>query len=255
MIYSEDMLDQIPFSIGVIVASDGEEAGAFYANHPEPDTMWPIEEFPVAEYNNIGGKKVYFAISGPGLIDAACATQELISNYGPDLIIKVGLAGGLTHYEKKGEVYVIDNVIDASYREASIGNPFMRSFTPDRMWRLDRGLVWSASKILDAEIRTIATTNYFVKECSAKKELGDGMDKSELSTLYPSAGLVDMESAAVARVCMRNNVPCVIIASVTDSYTEGVESYHERAWSISSNILMPALEALLRELEIVPEGL
>lgn len=252
MIKVKNNLDRTPFSVGLIVANDWEEADAFHANHPEPNTIWPMEGFPVAEYEDIGGKRVYFTATGPGLIDSACATQELISEFSPDLIVKFGLAGGLTHNDKKEQVYVIDKVIDASYRVPLDGRLRGRHTDEKRIWELDRGLVWMASKVLDAETRTIATTNYFVKECGSEKKLGDGMDKSELSALFPSAGLVDMESAAVARVCMKNNVPCIIIASVTDFYTEGIERYHEQAWSVSSRILIPALETLLRELEIIP---
>lgn len=246
----EDTVErETTFSVGVVVACEGEEAEAFYANHPEPDTMWPMTGFPVAEYSDIRGKRVYFMITGPGLIDAACATQELISDFGPDLIIKVGLAGGLTPYERRGEVYVVEGAIDASYNAP--GSIPGQHGEESRIMRPDEGLALLASQILDAETRVVATTNYFVKECGVRKKLGDGMDKSELHALCPSAGLVDMESAAVIRVCNRNELPCIVIAGVTDDYREGVESYNEQARSISEDILVPALDILLQRVNII----
>lgn len=233
--------------VAVVVACKGEESDAFF-------DRWGEGEFhgggyDVFRYEGTEERpEVFMMITGAGLIDAAGGTQYIIDRFSPDVVIKVGLVSGATKREELGKTYLVDGAIDASYNISVFGNlPGQHTGSGSVEWG-DKELTKKLAKRLGMEVRLGATTNYFIKSASQEKELGDGMNKSELKKLYPEVGVFDMENAAVARVCSRNNVPCVIIVGVSDDYRSDAETYVKMAPKVSKNGLMPTLTMVLNEI-------
>ena len=234
--------------IAVIVACEGEESDAFFERWGRSNKVYE-GEYEVFSYREIlKDEEVLLAISGAGLVDAASATQYVIDKFAPEVIIKVGLVSGATEKEKLGEVYLVEGAIDASYNITVFGNKPGQHTGSEQIEWANRVMTKGLAKELGLETRIGATTNYFVKDTKAKKALGDGMNKGELRKLYPEVGVFDMEDAAVARVCRRNEVPCVMIAGVSDEYLSGSETYVKMAPVVSREGLVPVLEGVLENL-------
>lgn len=117
-------------------------------------------------------------ISGVGLEAARIASEELIKEKA-SYIINAGVCAGLHHRVKRGEIYRISTVITEGLKTA-----------------VNIGIGFNLKKLVSVE-----------------EPLYQVERKRELARQYD---LVDMEGYAVARVCEKYSIPCLLIKGVTD---------------------------------------
>ena len=70
---------------------------------------------------NING--VETAVAGVGKVNAAVCSQTMILKYSPDIMINVGVAGGLSDEFKIGDIAVADSVVEHDMDTSPIGDP------------------------------------------------------------------------------------------------------------------------------------
>ena len=150
--------------------------------------------------------------SGTGKAGAARTATELILREHPDCIINSGCAGGLAP-----GVAVCDIVVGAqtAYHDVWCGTgnlPGQVQGLPQR-FDADPGLLAAAQGLqtqrpLHAGL--IATGDWFVSSAEEEKRI---------RTLYPDALACDMESAAVAQVCLHYGVPFLSFRIISDTRT------------------------------------
>ena len=63
----------------------------------------------------LSGESIGIVICGVGKVNAACGTQIAIDELGADVIINVGVAGGLNGGVKVGKIYAISNVVQYDF--------------------------------------------------------------------------------------------------------------------------------------------
>lgn len=172
-------------------------------------------------------KKIILCLSGIGKVNAAATTQYLIDKYNPSIIINSGCAGSLIE-----DVKVLDTVI-ASYVT-------YHDFSPIRIMKEcvpDNGLVKTSTDI----IRNLET---ILKENDIKYHIGGicsgdcFVTSSEMrDDIYSRTNslAVDMESASIGHISKKNNVPFIIIRSISD-FADGIEEQEEQAANISAII-------------------
>lgn len=61
---------------------------------------------------NINGVETVVAVAGVGKVNAAVCSQTMILKYSPDIMINVGVAGGLSDEFKIGDIAVADSVVE-----------------------------------------------------------------------------------------------------------------------------------------------
>jgi len=170
---------------------------------------------------DLGDKKLYITQSGAGEIKAAAATQKLISEFGVDMIVNYGVVGALVDELKVTHTCVVDRVVHYDFDTSAYDNCEVgRYIEYDDIYLHTTPKYVELAKEYDVSIiqATCASADKFVAEADRKRELHDRFD----------ASICDMESAAIVLVCDMNNVPNLLIKTVSDSITGGAEEFGER---------------------------
>ena len=131
--------------------------------------------------------------SGIGKVNAARVTTELIINERPDYIISSGVAGGIDDSLNIGD-FVIANQV--AYHDVCQVQGLPQRFCADS------GLLTCA--------RTLKVPDVSLHEgliCTGDQFLTTLEEDREVKRIYPDALACDMESAAVAQVCLHYAVP------------------------------------------------
>jgi adenosylhomocysteine nucleosidase len=143
--------------------------------------------------------------SGVGFDNAARATEMLVRDIHPDLLITAGFCGGIAPELHAGDVVVAKKIIIANgsgYEEipvllSHIGQTFV-------------------SRQADQGARVVGGTFVSTSAITAKKRLA-GMLPDHFS--YP---VVEMESGAIAIIAVEQNIPLLAIRAVSDPAAEEI---------------------------------
>lgn len=172
----------------------------------------PFGEFCLLAANNpIGDRRVLFFQGGWGKISAAASAQYAIDRWKPRLLINIGTCGGFEGEIARGALVLVEGTIVYDIFE-QMGDPedHIAYYTTE----LD--LSWLHEPYPEPVIRGIMVS-------------GDrDLFPDDITRLKLSYGAVagDWESASIAFVANRNNLPCLILRGVSDLVGElGGEAY------------------------------
>lgn len=172
-------------------------------------------------------KKIVLCLSGIGKVNAASTTQYLIDTYHPNVIINSGCAGSLTEKVKVLDTIIADYVTYHDFSPIRI----MEACVPDNgLVKTDNNMIKDIEKILlknniKYHIGGICSGDCFV----TSSEMRDNI-YSRTNCLA-----VDMESASIGHISKKNNVPFIIIRSISD-FADGATEQEEQAANISAII-------------------
>jgi 5'-methylthioadenosine/S-adenosylhomocysteine nucleosidase len=228
--------------IGIIGALD-EEINAFL-DHLEnkKETKWNGFTFFEGE---ILGKKVVLVKSGIGKVFASLVCQKLIDTYAPEKIIFTGVAGSLNNELEIGDVVVgkdaVQHDLDGAYLGAKLGQI---PYTDYRFFKADEKLVKIALEAIPEGHKIISgrvlTGDQFItqKEKSEKQKIFEELE----------GDCIEMEGASVGQVCTINNIPFVIIRSISDkadgSDARDFDKFKHIAAENSSKVVLRILEKI-----------
>lgn len=172
-------------------------------------------------------KRIILCLSGIGKVNAGATTQYLIDKYNPNIIINSGCAGSLTN-----EVKVLDTII-ASFVTYHDFSPIriMESCIPNNgLVKTDNNLIKKLEDILKENsilyhIGGIASGDCFVTSSEMRDDI----------YARTKCLAVDMESASIGHISKKNNIPFIIIRSISD-FADGTEEQEEQAANISALI-------------------
>ncbi len=145
----------------------------------------------------LAGRQVAVARVGMGPSRAASGTTALVDGHAPASIVSVGFAGGLQPQLRRGDIMMVDEVVDQA------GHAFAT--------RLD----------IDAEqvkqqpalhVGRLLTVDRLICKPDEKRSLGE----------ETGAVAVDMETVAVAGVCAQRGVPLVAVRIISDAMDEAL---------------------------------
>ena len=194
--------------IGIIVAMEEElEAVLNIMNNIEQKEIYGIS----VQIGKIEQKEVAVVKSGVGKVNAARVTQILIDKLNVKSIINLGAAGAL-------------NIGDIVIGEKLIQHDFdITAFDHDKGYITGVGdYIYSDIELIekfkkaannlkekDYKIKTgiIATGDIFCTDIEMKNKIYSKFD----------ADCVEMEGAAIAQVCYLDNIPFIVIRSISDS--------------------------------------
>ncbi len=80
----------------------------------------------IGSKGNINSMETVVAVAGVGKVNAAVYSQTMILKYLPDIMINVGVAGGLSEEFKIGDIAVADSVAEHDMDASPIGR-YIRS--------------------------------------------------------------------------------------------------------------------------------
>ena len=225
--------------IGIIGAMDDEIE--VYLRHMTDvkKKEWNMFTFYCGKLNN---KNVVVVKSGVGKVFASMICQKLIGEYNPISVIFTGVAGSLNKDLEIGDVVVsIDSChhdFDAQplgFKRGQISYTHYRFFEANKhLIDLAMGAKLDGHKIIKGRI---LTGDQFMthKEKQERQYLFDEL----------AGDAIEMKGAAVAQVCHLNNVPHVIIRSVSDKADgSAVADYNQFKGFVAKNSFMIVDEML-----------
>lgn len=194
----------------------------------------------------LGDLDVVATVAGMGTVNAAAATQHLISAHGAGTVIFSGIAGGLNPKLHIGDVVIGERLryLDTDTALVAESAPGLEEFASDA------GLVALAEHALAArgyaEIAEPAA-----EEADAAPAPGDGerlcflrgtiatgdrfVSGSELKAAVVAAtqaDCVEMEGAAIAHVAAKNGARCLILRAISDNCDESYDALSSREFDL-----------------------
>lgn len=183
----------------------------------------------------IDNKELYVMKCGVGKVNSALMTQYLIDTYKVDVIINTGCAGSLTD-----KVKVLDTIIGeyVTYHDFS---PIrvMEDYVPEKgKIKIDTKLLdltrnFFDEKAISYHIGAIASGDCFVTSSKMRDDIYN----------RTNCLAVDMESMSIGQVAKLNNVPFLIIRTISD-FSDGEVELEEKASDISASLITEIINQL-----------
>lgn len=189
--------------------------------------------FHLGKYRN---NEIIAVVSGIGKVNAALCTADLINSFNADLIINIGISGGLTPQLEIGDFVVGDDIV---YHDVWCGTPNKIGQVQElpEMYHSDKNL---SNLLPDLKHGLICCGDLFV---DTKSVLDDIVAK------FPASLAVDMESAAVAQTCYLYDIPMISVRQISD--TPEVEHHAEQYalfWQNAPQNSAEIIEKLLKRI-------
>ena len=158
------------------------------------------------------GRTITFARLGMGPGRSAPRLAALLDDLRPEQVLCIGYAGALDPSLRAGELVVVDRAIeldDGSARKAPLEDlRAVGSFTLAQAAELEAS---AARAAVQARRGTALTSTHLI---------GDPAQKQALFERF-GACVIDMETAALARVCESRSVPLCCVRAVSDEAVDG----------------------------------
>ena len=155
---------------------------------------------------------------GVGKVNAAMATQLMISLYQPDLILNAGVAGCFEHAEI-GDLVLAEQFMQHDFDTSNIGDEecFVSTVNCTYFPTSDFDRAKAAMDKVGLPYRTglVATGDWFGVDCDRSRHIAEKFQPL----------LCEMEGCAIAQVCMRNGVKFMSLKSVSDCLFEHHDFY------------------------------
>jgi adenosylhomocysteine nucleosidase len=184
------------------------------------------------------GTPVALVFSRWGKVAAAATATHLISNYGVDAIVFTGVAGGVAHGVRAGDVVVGEALcqhdLDARpiFERHEVPLLGLTCFRADDRFkeRLERAAKRFLESGLSADVRQSLRQDFGNPAphlrtgwvVSGDQVFASREKVEELRARLPDTQCVEMEGAAVAQVCHEYGVPFGIVRTISDSADEDV---------------------------------
>ena len=200
-----------------------KEIGIIVAMNEEREAILNIMEDVTVEqvYNlrflkgTIKGKKCILAKSGVGKVNAARTTQAMIDKFDIQYIINLGAGGSVNSMLNIGDVVVGKQVVQHDFDITAFGHSkgyitgvgnsvICERELVDEFEQIIRGL---PEKSYNIKMGIIATGDIFCTEKAMKDKIHAKFN----------ADVVDMECAAIAQTCYLDNIPFIVIRTISDT--------------------------------------
>ena len=190
-------------------------------------------------------KDVVAVVSGIGKVNAAVCTQILISEYKVDHVINVGVAGGIGMDIYPGDVVIAENLVQYDMDTTAFGDrhgqiPRLDTFD----FICDKHLVNVCKEACDE----IEGFNTFSGRIVSGDQFVASLEKIKWLEKEFEAKAVEMEGASIAHVCYLNNIPFVVIRSISDNANNGAHMDYEKFTPIGVRNSTTILKAMIEKL-------
>lgn len=199
-------------TIGIIAAMQ-EEMNEIkkIMNNVQEKTIYELKFYE----GTINNKNIVLVESGVGKVNAARTTQVLIDNYKIDAVINVGSAGSANQELQIGDIVIGKTLVQHDFDITAFGHPKGYISNVGERINSDENLTKSMEQTIEnlqnkefkIKIGTIASGDIFCTEPKMKEKIRDKFN----------ADAIEMEGAAIAQVCKLDNMPILVIRSISDS--------------------------------------
>ena len=162
----------------------------------------------------INDKNIVLVEAGVGKVNAARVTQILIENFDIQAIINVGSAGSANDELDIGDIVIGQKIVQHDFDITAFGHPKGYISNLGQYVESDAQLIKKMEQTINKldqnefkiKIGTIASGDIFCTELQMKNKIRNKFN----------ADAIEMEGAAIAQVCKLDNIPFIIIRSISD---------------------------------------
>ena len=193
----------------------------------------------------IHNKNVVIVTSGIGKVNAAVCAQILIDDFNVDYIINVGIAGGTIDNIYPGDIVIGENLVQHDMDTSAFGDKIGQIPRLDTFdFKCDKTLI----KYAKEACLNIKGHNHFTgRIVSGDQFIADASKIKWLNSEFDCMAC-EMEGASIAQVCYLNEIPFIIIRSISDNANNGAHMDYEKFKDIavenSTNILNNMLKLI-----------
>ena len=195
----------------------------------------------------LSGNNVVVARCNIGKVNAAVCAQILIDMYGVDYIINTGVAGAISLELDIGDIVVSSDLAHHDFDTSGVGDvKYVNPSLDESFFRADDRLVKLAKDSCDAVLARnkaivgrIATGDQFIMSNEDKTRIWNDL----------GALCVEMEGAAIAQACYLNNVPFIVIRSISDKADNSAHMSFEQFVDEASDISARVVEEMLNGMQ------
>lgn len=174
----------------------------------------------------INQKEIVLVRSGVGKVNMAACTQILIDQFDVEALVNSGVSGTLDPELNQGDIVISTEAVQHDFDTTPVGG---------KIGEIDRlGIdFFKASEELLSIANSVASslTTVTVKEgqvASGDQFIAGGEAAEKIKTNFGEVSAVEMEGAAMAQVAYLNDIPFIIIRSISDKADGGADlSYEE----------------------------
>ncbi|MFV0503499.1 MAG: 5'-methylthioadenosine/adenosylhomocysteine nucleosidase [Lachnospirales bacterium] len=192
----------------------------------------------------ISGKAVVVAQCGVGKVNAALATLNMINTFRVDAIINIGVAGALDNQLNICDIVISREVVQHDFDTSAVGDPvgYITGFN-DVAFTADKRLIDLCKELSEfftekMYIGKVATGDQFVTSKEVKNNIIRNFE----------AYCCEMEGGAIAQACTLNDIPFLIVRSISDkadgSATMSYEEFKYKAAETSSRLVEKLIESI-----------
>ncbi len=187
-------------------------------------------------------KNIVLVKSGIGKVNAALCAQVLIDHFKVDCIINVGVAGAIYKELRIGDIVISEDAVQHDIDTSVFGDPIgIIPRMEESYFKADKNLIESAKKCnltskANIFVGRIASGDQFISTKEGKQKIWDTVQ----------GYCAEMEGAAIAQTCYLNQVPFVIIRSISDDAENKAHIAYEQFVKIAAANSSELLEKMLR---------
>lgn len=159
------------------------------------------------------GKEIVVCKSGVGKVNAAITTQILIDHFGVSQILFTGVAGALDPRLNIGDIVISSSCMQHDMDVTPLG--FERGIIPYQSvsdFPADDRLI----KLAEQACKELSADGYLVGKVLSGDQFIASRDTVQMLYEQLNGVCAEMEGSAVAQVCYMNEVPYVVIRSMSD---------------------------------------
>lgn len=183
--------------------------------------------------------------TGIGKVNATATVQYIIDKYNPKYIITTGLAGSLDSNVKMGDIVIAKECAQHDFDNSVFGYAKGYLYYGEDKSKFSR--FPSNKKLIEFFKKSLSDKNpnvYTGLIVSGDTFISDNKKKIELREEFNPIA-VDMESCAIIQTALKNNIPAVVIKTISDNVLDGAEEYQnneEKIAKISAHNIIIALQ-------------
>lgn len=180
-----------------VIAMEKEAKPVLSAMKTERDIVFCGKRLVTGE---LYGKRCGVVVCGVGKVNAAMGAQIAIDELGADVIINLGVAGGLNRTVDVGKIYGISHAVQYDFDLTQLNGTAMGTLDECK----ENYLPLSALPL------------YPLKKIGTGDRFNDSPDDFKLLTKVLKADIRDMECGAIAQVCMHAKAKCFAFKIISD---------------------------------------
>ena len=169
----------------------------------------------------INGKKVVAVYSAWGKVAVAVTALTLIRQFNVSKIVMIGVAGALQSQVKVGDIIISKNLFQHDFDPRPSEKRFVLPILNVAHLPANEELIKVAKHTIEKVLPNLKPFKDQINCYESDIATGDRIvttieARQEIHNLLPSTYCVDMESAALAQVCLEEKIPFVVIRGISD---------------------------------------